>query len=300
MDDRERARARANARARVHRQRRAALVLVVVALAATLITAAIVYARRGHGGAAPAVAVHSSPSVTGPSGTPSARPRASASPHKSSSPSPSVHASSSPSAHTSTSPPALPTYAGAPPIVSAPIPFSDSRRQQMAAYALRHYGASSWHLDPKVIVLHYTAGGTYAGARAVFMSNAANRGELPGVVSHFIIDKDGTIYQLLPLDVMGRHTIGLNNVAIGIEFVQEGGSSAEQQIMARTKQIQAGLALVTWLQSRYGISDANVLGHGTANASPLFKDLEGWKNDHTDWSAGPLAQFKTLLRRFKQ
>jgi N-acetylmuramoyl-L-alanine amidase len=282
MDDKERARARAKARARVHRQRRAALVLVVVALAATLITAAIVYARRGHGGAAPAVAVHSSPSVTGPSGTPSARPRASASPH------------------TSTSPPALPTYAGAPPIVSAPIPFSDSRRQQMAAYALRHYGASSWHLDPKVIVLHYTAGGTYAGARAVFMSNAANRGELPGVVSHFIIDKDGTIYQLLPLDVMGRHTIGLNNVAIGIEFVQEGGSSAEQQIMARTKQIQAGLALVTWLQSRYGISDANVLGHGTANASPLFKDLEGWKNDHTDWSAGPLAQFKTLLRRFKQ
>jgi hypothetical protein len=225
-------------------------------------------------------------------------PNTSASPHKSS-PSPSAHASSSPSAHTSASPPPLPIYAGAPPIVSAPILFSDQRKQQTAAYALRHYGVSTWHLTPKVIVLHYTAGSTYAGARAVFMSDAANLGELPGVVSHFIIDKDGTIYQLLPFDVMGRHTIGLNNVAIGIEFVQEGGSSAEQQIMARTKQIDAGLALVTWLQAKYGISDANVLGHGTANASPLFKDLEGWKNDHTDWSAGPLAQFKALLSRFK-
>ncbi len=296
MDDESRARARATARARAHRQRRAALVFIGVALAAALITTGIVHARRGQPGPRPTIAA--SPSVS-TAAKPNARP--STGPHARSSPSPTAHASPSPSAHASPSPSATPThFAGEPPIVYEPIPFSDLRKQQTAAYSRRHYGVSTWHLDPKVIVLHYTAGSTYAGARAVFVGNAPNRGELPGVVSQFVIDKDGTIYQLLPLDVMGRHTIGLNRNAIGIEFVQEGGSTAEQQIMARTKQIDAGLALVTWLQARFHISDANLLGHGTANASPLFKDLEGWTNDHTDWSAGPLAQFRVLLGRFKQ
>jgi N-acetylmuramoyl-L-alanine amidase len=292
--DESRARGRAKARARAHHQRRAALVFVVVALAAGLVTTWIVHARRGHPGPRPTIAASPSVSTAArPSAGPSAGAHASATPHARSSPSPTAHASASPSA--------IPTHvAGEPPIVYDPIPFSDQRKQQTAAYSRRHYGVSTWRLDPKVIVLHYTAGSTYAGARAVFVSNAANRGELPGVVSQFVIDKDGTIYQLLPLDVMGRHTIGLNRYAIGIEFVQEGGSTAEQQIMARRKQIDAGLALVAWLQARYHISDANVLGHGTANSSPLFKDLEGWANDHTDWSAGPLAQFKVLLSRFKQ
>ena len=27
----------------------------------------------------------------------------------------------------------------------------------------------------------------------------------------------------------------------------------------------------------------DVIGHAMANHSPYFKDLEGWRNDHTDW-----------------
>ena len=26
-----------------------------------------------------------------------------------------------------------------------------------------------------------------------------------------------------------------------------------------------------------------MIGHAMANHSPYFKDLEGWRNDHTDW-----------------
>ena len=101
-------------------------------------------------------------------------------------------------------------------------------------------------LDPKVVVLHYTAGGTYQSAWSLFNSDQPNVGEKPGTVAHFIIDKDGTIYQLVPLDLRGRHTIGLNNVAIGIEFVQAAGSGdtwATSQIFQRAAQIKAGLAL---------------------------------------------------------
>jgi hypothetical protein len=53
---------------------------------------------------------------------------------------------------------------------------------------------------------------------------AVNR-RLPGPAARFIIDKDGAIYQLVGASLRSRHTYGLNHVAIGIEFVQEGGSS---------------------------------------------------------------------------
>jgi len=168
----------------------------------------------------------------------------------------------------------------------------------MADYSRRHYGQDTWVLKPSVIVLHYTASATYAAAHATFASNARNLGELPGVASHFLIDKDGTIYQQVPLDVRTRHTIGLNYCAVGIEFVQEAGRApawAIDQIFARPAQLEAGLRLVAWLQAAYGIDARNVIGHAMANSSPLFKDLLGWRNTHVDWNAAAVARFKRAL-----
>ena len=112
-----------------------------------------------------------------------------------------------------------------PAIVNDYVPYGSARKQQMAAYCRRHYGAAqaTWVLKPKAVVLHYTAGGSYSSAHNYFSSNAPNLGELPGVCAHFIIDKNGKIYQQLPLGVRCRHTIGLNYAAVGIEFVQEAG-----------------------------------------------------------------------------
>ena len=36
---------------------------------------------------------------------------------------------------------------------------------------------------------------------------------------HFVVDANGDVYSLLPLDVIGRHAIGFNHVSIGIENV---------------------------------------------------------------------------------
>lgn len=168
----------------------------------------------------------------------------------------------------------------------------------MAAYSLKHSGTASWQLTPTVIVLHFTAGGSWQGARSTFASNAANMGELPGTCAHFVIDKDGTVYSLVPTSIRCRHTIGLNDSAIGIEMVQEGGSSsswADQQILARPAQANAALALVRSLQAQYGISTANVIGHAMANTAPQFHDLAGWRNDHTDWQAADVATFRSRL-----
>lgn len=121
---------------------------------------------------------------------------------------------------------------------------------------------------------------------------------IPGVVAHFVIDKDGTIYQQLPLDLMGRHAVGVNWCAIGIEMVQEahgGDASTVAQILARPAQRRALIALVRWLMYRYHLPPTHVIGHAMANRSPYFKDLLGWTNDHTDWQRPQVLRLRALL-----
>lgn len=175
-----------------------------------------------------------------------------------------------------------------------PIPYGHDRRKQMAKYSKRHYGDRAWRLkDPKAIVIHYTASGSYRSVWNTFASNAPNLGEKPGVCSQFVVDKDGTIYQLTRLYARCRHTIGLNHVAFGIEFVQESiGAGSEEAILARRKQARAGARLVAWLKERYRIGIKNVIGHAMANGSPYFKDLKGWRNDHGDWPKGDVRDFR--------
>jgi N-acetyl-anhydromuramyl-L-alanine amidase AmpD len=187
---------------------------------------------------------------------------------------------------------AAPAFPAASPdlrVVQALVPFPASREQEMSAYSLRHYDTASWQLTPTMVVLHYTAGVTWAGARATFAADTVNMGELPGVCSHYVVDQDGTVYQLVPTSVRCRHTIGLNDQAIGIEMVQDGGPSAswaDQQILNRPAQVGAALALVRSLQAQFGIPTASVIGPAMANTAPQFHDRLGWSNDHEDWQAG--------------
>jgi N-acetylmuramoyl-L-alanine amidase len=180
------------------------------------------------------------------------------------------------------------------------ITLSATRLAETRAYARRHYGVATYRLVPKLIVLHFTASGAGSepGVHSLFESDAPNVGELPGVCAHFVVDQDGTIYQQAPLTVICRHTIGVNDHAIGIEMVQETGPSAhwaDQQILHRTAQIHSVLALVRWLQARYRIPTHDVIGHAMANDSPFFHDLEGWRNDHTDWQPEDVRQLRSRL-----
>jgi len=188
-----------------------------------------------------------------------------------------------------------------PRIVQQPIPYPASRKAQMADYARRHYGVATWRLVPRAVVLHFTASGpgSEPGVHALFAANQPNRGELPGVCAHFVVDQDGTIYQQVPLKLMCRHTIGLNDRALGIEMVQETGAGAhwaDQQILHRPAQRRSVVCLLRWLLWRYRIPVRSVIGHATANDSPLFRDREGWVNDHTDWQAADVAELRGLLR----
>ena len=208
---------------------------------------------------------------------------------------------------------APPTYASVPRIPTetrssiAPgvtrdhIPFGTKRKRQMARYSKRHYGHARWRLRRKnVIVLHFTAGSSYAGAWSTFASNAPVRGELPGVCAHYLVGRGGRVGEIVTTRIRCRHAIGLNYTALGIEMVQEAGQGsrwAARQILNRKRQIRPTLRLVAWLKQRYDIRMRNIIGHSMVNNSPFFRDRQGWRSDHVDWLWPQVKEFRRRLRK---
>ena len=156
-------------------------------------------------------------------------------------------------------------------VVDRPIPFGARRRAEMRAYARRHYGIDGYRLRrPRVIVEHYTATGTLAPVLNTFASDTPDveLGELPGVCAHYVIDRDGTVYGLVPTTIMCRHTVGLNWTAIGIEHVGQ----SDGQVLGDRAQLRASLRLTRSLQGRYGIRTRNVIGHAESLSSPYHRE----------------------------
>ena len=185
-----------------------------------------------------------------------------------------------------------------PRIVAKPIPFGPARRTETAAYAQRHYGRRTWRLvRPRVIVEHYTGATSFASTYAAFASNAPDPelGELPGVCAHFVIDRDGTIYQLVPTTTMCRHTVGLNWTAVGIEHV----GTSDRQVLDDAPQLTASLRLTAWLMSRYGIELRNVIGHSESLTSPYHRErYRAWRcQTHADWSHADMQVYRRDLAR---
>jgi beta-N-acetylhexosaminidase len=183
-----------------------------------------------------------------------------------------------------------------PKIVWKKIPFGRDRQAQMRAYARRHYGLNRARLiDPKVIVEHITATPTFSSAWNTFASNARDPElhELPGTCAHFIVDRDGTIYQLVSLRWMCRHTVGLNWTAFGIEHV----GMSDGSLMGDRAQLDASLALTRWLMDRYGIERKNVIGHNESLSSPYHRERVARlrKQTHGDMKPATMRRYRRLL-----
>jgi N-acetylmuramoyl-L-alanine amidase len=193
-------------------------------------------------------------------------------------------------------PPAGAAAAPKPHIVWSPIPFGSDRVRQMRAYARRHYGLDRARLlDPKVIVEHFTASSTYGPAYNTFAANSPDVefGERPGVCAHFIVDRDGTIHQLVRLKWMCRHTVGLNHVAFGIEHV----GNSDGDVLGRRRQLAASLRLTRWLQGRSGIRDRDVIGHAESLSSPYHRERVAAmrKRTHGDFAPATMRRYRRML-----
>ncbi|HEX8856337.1 MAG TPA: peptidoglycan recognition family protein [Thermoleophilaceae bacterium] len=192
---------------------------------------------------------------------------------------------------------AHPAAAVNPPIVQKRIPFGAKRKAEMRRYARRHYGIDSFSLtNPKVIVEHFTATNSFASAWNTFARDVPDveLHELPGVCSHFIVDRDGTIYQLVSTRIMCRHTVGLNYTAIGIEHV----GTSDASVMGDRAQLRSSLALTRWLQQHYGILTRNVIGHAESLSSPYHhEDVARLRNQtHGDMQHATMVKYRRKLR----
>ena len=185
-----------------------------------------------------------------------------------------------------------------PPIAWNAIPYPAKRKSQMASYAQRHYGFRRYGLrNPKVIVQHLTESSTYSPIWTMFANNVADGElhELPGVCSHFVIDQNGKIHQLVPISLMCRHTVGLNWTAIGIEHVGFNPSD----VLGRAKVRAASLRLTNWLRCREGLAIKNVIGHNESVQSWYHHErvarLRG--QTHDDFPTSAMRKYRAALRK---
>ncbi len=149
------------------------------------------------------------------------------------------------------------TQAGDLKIIDKPIDFGKQRAELTKEYIKNHYGldVKDITINPKIIVLHWTAVPTLEGSfdrlkpelLLTDRKDIAAAGAL-NVSSHFLVDKDGSIYRLMPDNYMARHTIGLNYYAIGIENVGGKGDKSEDLTQA---QVEANVYLVRYLKKKY-------------------------------------------------
>jgi N-acetyl-anhydromuramyl-L-alanine amidase AmpD len=109
------------------------------------------------------------------------------------------------------------------------------------------------------------------------------------VSAHFLVDRDGTIFRLLPDTTFARHTIGLNYTAIGIENI--GGPEAP----LTKSQLKSNAALIRYLHKKHNLT--YVIGHHEYYA---FQGSNIWKETDPDYltqKQDPGDKFMKKLRK---
>lgn len=183
-------------------------------------------------------------------------------------------------------------------IVSKPINFDQERIELTIAYRRLHQDPSAHDviIQPKMIILHWTGIPSFISTWNYFNRTRAEaaRAELAAagevnVSAQFLVDRDGTIYRLMPETWMARHCIGLNHVAIGVENVGDG-----EKFPLTQAQVEANAALVRYLAGQYPIT--HLIGHmeyRRMEGTPFFLERDPkYRNTKPD----PGADFMRKVR----
>ena len=141
--------------------------------------------------------------------------------------------------------------------------FNAERLQLSSDYSRHHYGVATAVLNnPQMIVVHFTMIPTLQKTLDFFRPAQIDRqirrdiaggGEV-NVSAHYLVDRDGTLYQLAAENILCRHIIGFNHSAIGIENV---AVDADDLTPA---QLEANAALISRIVQRQP-SIRYLLGH---------------------------------------
>ncbi|MES2519531.1 MAG: peptidoglycan recognition family protein [Bacteroidota bacterium] len=184
-------------------------------------------------------------------------------------------------------------------IIERPIIYDSTRKALSLQYLKERHGLTLIEptISPKMIVSHWTAipslEGSFNAFNPVLLPNI--RKELKGasplnVSIHFLVDRDGTIYRLMPEYLMARHVIGLNWCALGIENVGDGN-----KFPLTEAQLKANIWLVKYLKKKYK-SIEYLIGHHKYTSfqnTPLWKETDAnYRTEKSD----PGNEFMEKLR----
>jgi N-acetyl-anhydromuramyl-L-alanine amidase AmpD len=134
-------------------------------------------------------------------------------------------------------------------------------------YFQRHYHEPSLTLKPSLICMHYTVTPSASSVYDMFCRGtqmcAGDAGTVFGHVSvHLMIDKDGTIYQLLPFDRKCTGAYGVNHRAISIEMV----ATSESDLISHPAQLYRSFCVVRDLMRKYNIPLSGIIAHSDVSA----------------------------------
>ncbi|MFH1223840.1 MAG: peptidoglycan recognition family protein [Pseudomonadota bacterium] len=170
-------------------------------------------------------------------------------------------------------------------VVSKPVTFDSQRKFLTSLYREKHTGDCDHEkngldscviIKPQIIILHMTDLETLAASydymkepvlkeeREKLLSRSYDR---VNVSSHFMIDRDGTIYSLMPENYMARSAMGVNHLALAIENVGMNYSGPTRE------QIDSDVKLVKYLMDKYKISAGNIYSHADVNKLKDTKSL---------------------------
>jgi len=124
---------------------------------------------------------------------------------------------------------------------------------------LEGHSATGTLAQRNLIVLHITAGPTARSAINTFKASVAPH----RVSAHFVIDRDGTVFQLLPVEDTAWHASAVNSRSVGIEHAAQPGL-----LPCTEEQYKASAALVSWLCNLLGIPCDRLHVKGHSEASP--------------------------------
>ena len=143
-------------------------------------------------------------------------------------------------------------------------------KAQIASYYPMR-GGIFWRREPiKYIIMHSTEPGIPVGAKTIV--DGWSHGGRRHAGAHYVVDRDGTIYQAVDPDLATVHinifkTLpGINNDnSVGIEMCHQGSQDYP------VAEVQSAIRLAVYLQSHYHVQDSNVITHRYAQ-----------QGDHTD------------------
>jgi N-acetyl-anhydromuramyl-L-alanine amidase AmpD len=184
-------------------------------------------------------------------------------------------------------------------IIDRPIQWDSLREQLSIEYLQTRHGltAASAVIKPEMIVIHWTAIPTLEGSFKAFdpVEIPGSRAQLQqasrlNVSVPYLVDRDGTIYRLMADTIFGRHCIGLNYMAIGIENVGDG-----QKHRLTRAQLRANVALVRNLVNRYEIK--YLIGHHEYLA---FKGTAIWKETDPNYQTNKTDPGDKFMRKLRK